>query len=45
MKKYDPGLSKDKSGDFAGLKRIGDPNHGTALWTKLTDSRKILNML
>ena len=41
MEKYDPGLSKGKNGDFAGLQRIGDPDDGTALWTKLTDPKDI----
>eukprot|EP00984_Skeletonema_dohrnii_P026510 scaffold15874_cov77-Skeletonema_dohrnii-CCMP3373.AAC.5 len=37
LKKNDPGLKDGKSGDFAGLQRIGDPEDGTALWTILTD--------
>jgi hypothetical protein len=37
MNKYDPGLKKNKSGDFAGLQRIGDPEDGTAVWTTLKD--------
>ncbi|KAK1734313.1 hypothetical protein QTG54_015080 [Skeletonema marinoi] len=34
-----------KSGDFAGLQRIGDPEDGTALWTALTDQADIENAL
>jgi serine/threonine protein kinase/ankyrin repeat protein len=45
MTKNDPGLSTNKSGHFAGLKRIGDPEDGTALWTKLTDPVDIENAL
>ena len=41
LKKNDPGLKDGKSGDFAGLHRIGDPNDGTALWTALTDPKDI----
>ena len=41
LKKYDPGLKKGNSGDFAGLRRIGDPEDGTALWTTLTDPKDI----
>ena len=28
---------EDEDGDYAGLRRIGDPNDGTAVWTRLTD--------
>jgi serine/threonine protein kinase len=45
MSKNDPGLKDGKSGDFAGLQRIGEPEDGTALWTKLTDSVAIENAL
>jgi len=45
MNKYDPGLKNNKSGDFAGLQRIGDPEDGTALWTTLTDPKDIENAL
>ena len=41
LQKNDPGLKAGKSGDFAGLQRIGDPNDGTALWTTLTDPQEI----
>ena len=41
LKENDPGLKKKKNGDFAGLRRIGDPNQGTALWTTLTDAKEI----
>ena len=45
LQKNDPGLKADKSGDFAGLQRIGDPNDGTALWTTLTDPQEIKSAL
>eukprot|EP00985_Skeletonema_marinoi_P021645 scaffold13386_cov154-Skeletonema_marinoi.AAC.2 len=45
LKEKDPGLSGGKSGDFAGLQRIGDPEDGTALWTALTDQADIENAL
>ena len=45
LQKNDPGLKADKSGDFAGLQRIGDPNDGTALWTTLTDPQAIKSAL
>jgi len=45
LQKNDPGLKAGKSGDFAGLQRIGDPNDGTALWTTLTDSQAIKSAL
>eukprot|EP00956_Cyclotella_meneghiniana_P002070 scaffold2314_cov55-Cyclotella_meneghiniana.AAC.6 len=45
LNKNDPGLKEDKSGDFAGLQRIGDPEDGTALWTLLTDPEDIENAL
>ena len=38
-------LKAGKSGDFAGLRRIGDPNDGTALWTTLTDPQEIKSAL
>ena len=41
----DPGLKEGKSGHFAGLQRMGDPNSGTALWTTLTDSQQIKTAL
>ena len=34
-------MKDGKSGDFAGLQRIGDPEDGTALWTALTDREEI----
>ena len=45
LQKNDPGLKAGKSGDFAGLQRIGDPNDGTALWTTLTDPQEIKSAL
>ena len=39
------GLKEKKSGNFAGLQRIGDPEDGTALWTKLTDLNDIEDAL
>ncbi len=45
MKENDPGLKENKSGNFAGLQRIGDPEEGTALWTTLTDPADIENAL
>ena len=45
LQKNDPGLKAGKSGDFAGLQRIGDPNDGTALWTTLTDPQAIKSAL
>jgi len=45
MSKNDPGLKNNKSGHFAGLQRIGDPEDGTALWTTLTDPKDIENAL
>eukprot|EP00588_Corethron_pennatum_P035410 CAMPEP_0194348274 /NCGR_PEP_ID=MMETSP0171-20130528/106445_1 /TAXON_ID=218684 /ORGANISM="Corethron pennatum, Strain L29A3" /LENGTH=1321 /DNA_ID=CAMNT_0039115603 /DNA_START=354 /DNA_END=4320 /DNA_ORIENTATION=- len=41
MKEHDPGLKASKEGDFAGLRRIGNPSEGTALWTTLTDINAI----
>ena len=41
LKRHDPGLKKNECGDFAGLRRIGDPNDGTALWTTLSDKAEI----
>ena len=41
MEKNDPGLKAGKSGHFAGLQRVPDPNSGTALWTTLTDPQQI----
>jgi len=37
----DPGLKSGKQGDFAGLRRIGDPEEGTALWTTLSDPAQV----
>jgi len=37
----DPGLKVNKSGHFAGLQRVPDPNSGTALWTMLTEPKDI----
>ena len=31
----------DKKRDYAGLRRIGDPNDGTAVWTRLTDPKEV----
>ena len=45
LKKHDPGLKEGKSGDFAGLQRIGDPENGMALWTMLTDPKEIADAL
>jgi hypothetical protein len=45
LQENDPGLKAGKSGDFAGLQRIGDPNDGTALWTTLTDPQAIKSAL
>ncbi len=41
LKENDPGLKQGKSGDFAGLQRIGNPEDGTALWTVLTEPDEI----
>ena len=41
LETHDPGLKKKKCGDFAGLRRIGDPNDGIALWTTLSDTAEI----
>ena len=41
LESEDPGLKNKKNGDFAGLHRIGDPDQGIALWTKLTDPEDI----
>ena len=41
----DPGLKAGKSGHFAGLQRVPDPNSGTALWTTLTDPQEIKKAL
>eukprot|EP00984_Skeletonema_dohrnii_P026995 scaffold16422_cov78-Skeletonema_dohrnii-CCMP3373.AAC.4 len=43
--KEDPGLKDGKTGHFAGLQRIGDPDQGTALWTMLTDPGDIESAL
>eukprot|EP00984_Skeletonema_dohrnii_P011088 scaffold4399_cov75-Skeletonema_dohrnii-CCMP3373.AAC.4 len=43
--KEDPGLKDGKTGHFAGLQRIGDPDQGTALWTVLTDQSAIESAL
>ena len=40
LKEHDPGLKVNKSGHFAGLRRIADED-GTALWTVLTDSSAV----
>ena len=45
LQENDPGLKAGKSGDFAGLQRIGDPNDGTALWTTLTDPQEVKSAL
>ena len=45
LQKNDPGLKAGKSGDFAGLQRVPDPNSGTALWTTLTGSEQIKSAL
>lgn len=46
LQKHDPSLKQGgKEGDFAGLQRIGDPNDGTSLWTKLTDKTEIAEAL
>ena len=31
----------DKKRDYAGLRRIGDPSDGTAVWTRLTDPEEV----
>ncbi|KAK1745632.1 serine/threonine-protein kinase [Skeletonema marinoi] len=41
LEKEDPGRKDGKTGQFAGLQRIGDPEDGTALWTLLTDPADI----
>ena len=41
----DPGLKAGKSGHFAGLQRVPDPNSGTALWTTLTGPEQIKSAL
>ena len=45
LNKNDPGLKEGKSGHFAGLQRVPDPNSGTALWTTLTDPQEIKSAL
>ena len=45
LEKNDPGLKASKSGHFAGLQRVPDPNSGTALWTTLTDPQEIKKAL
>ena len=45
LKKHDPGLKNNGNGNFAGLQRIGDPEDGTALWTRLTDEDEIKSAL
>ena len=45
LEKNDPGLKEGKSGHFAGLQRIGDPNDGTALWTTLSEPQEIKSAL
>ena len=32
---------KDRDGEYAGLRRIGDPSDGTAVWTLLTDPEEV----
>mmetsp|Transcript_74809 Transcript_74809/g.206351 ORF Transcript_74809/g.206351 Transcript_74809/m.206351 type:complete len:1089 (+) Transcript_74809:132-3398(+) len=41
LSEYDPGLKAKKQGAFAGLRRLGDPEDGTAVWTTLTDPAKV----
>jgi hypothetical protein len=38
---HDPGLKVGKEGNFAGMHRIGSPDDGTALWTKLTNESDV----
>jgi len=45
LEKEDPGRKDGKTGQFAGLQRIGDPDQGTALWTMLTDPGDIKSAL
>eukprot|EP00984_Skeletonema_dohrnii_P008445 scaffold3107_cov77-Skeletonema_dohrnii-CCMP3373.AAC.5 len=45
LEEKDPGLKDGKTGHFAGLQRIGDPDQGTALWTVLTDQSAIESAL
>ena len=45
LKENDPGLKEGKSGHFAGLQRIGDPNDGAAIWTTLTSQQEINDAL
>ena len=36
---------KDRDGEYAGLRRIGDPSDGTAVWTLLTDPEEVKAMV
>merc|ERR1740124_2151387 len=45
LNENDPGLKANKSGHFAGLQRVPDPNSGAALWTKLTNPQEIKKAL
>ena len=45
LNENDPGLKAKKSGHFAGLQRVPDPNSGTALWTTLTNPQEIMEAL
>eukprot|EP00984_Skeletonema_dohrnii_P009007 scaffold3378_cov82-Skeletonema_dohrnii-CCMP3373.AAC.1 len=45
LNEKDPGLKDGKTGHYAGLRRIGDPDQGTALWTMLTDPGDIKSAL
>merc|ERR1740124_1312446 len=45
LNENDPGLKANKSGHFAGLQRVPDPNSGAALWTTLTDPQEIKKAL
>ena len=45
LNENDPGLKANKSGHFAGLQRVPDPNSGTALWTTLADPQEIKKAL
>ena len=45
LKEKDPGLKVGKTGHFAGLQIIGDPEEGTAVWTMLTDPGDIESAL
>eukprot|EP00985_Skeletonema_marinoi_P010385 scaffold4881_cov201-Skeletonema_marinoi.AAC.2 len=45
LNEKDPGRKDGKTGHYAGLRRIGDPDQGTALWTMLTDPGDIKSAL